>query len=102
MAGAANGVSEKTVRKYIKVKSNWNYLDKLTDKQQKKIPNLNENILPSSKGGYNLGRSVQIKDQTFSSILKASTAFNIDPHTVRKRIASSNFIDWKWSDDCNL
>jgi hypothetical protein len=37
MAGAAEKVSERTVRKYIKVKSNWNHLDKLTDKQKKKF-----------------------------------------------------------------
>jgi hypothetical protein len=108
IAAAAEGISEKTLRKYIKLKPcskfarqgpNWNFFDLLTDKQKKKIPQLDENIQASNAGGYKLGRSVQINNQIFSSIRKAGIVFNIDSHTVRKRIESKNFVDWKWADD---
>jgi hypothetical protein len=53
LAGAAEGLSEKTVRKYIKTKLNWNYFDKLTDKEKKEIPDLDETIRVSKKRGIN-------------------------------------------------
>jgi 3-methyladenine DNA glycosylase AlkD len=56
LAGAAEGLSEKRIRKYIKTKLNWNHLDKLMDKQKKEIPNLDDIIRISKKGGYKLGR----------------------------------------------
>lgn len=58
LAGAAEGLSEKTVRKYIKTKLNWNSFDKLTDKQKKEIPDLDETIRVSKKKGYKLGGKV--------------------------------------------
>lgn len=110
LAGAAEGLSEKTVRKYIKTKLNWNYFDKLTDKQKKEIPDLNETIRVSKKKGYKLGQRVWVDNQVFSSILKTSKAFNVDSRTVRKisrsletsGIESPNFVNWKWLDDCTL
>lgn len=102
IAAAAEGISEKTLRKCIKLKPNWNFFDLLTNKQKKEIPQLDESIQESNAGGYKLGRSVQINNQTFSSIRKASIVFNIDSRTVRKRIESKNFVDWKWAEDCNL
>jgi hypothetical protein len=102
IAAAGEGISEKTVRKNIKVKSNWNYFDMLTDQQKKEIPKLDERIQVSNTKGYRLGRRVQVNNQIFSSIRKASQAFNIDSRTVRKRIESSNFVDWKWVDKCDL
>ena len=101
LAGAAEGLSEKTVRTYIKTKRNWNYFDKLTDKQ-KKIPNLNETMRVSKKKGYKLGREVWVDNQVFSSIFKTSKAFNIDSCTVRKKIESPNFVNWQWLNDCIL
>lgn len=67
-AAAALGISEKTIRKIKLV----------------------------NQTGYSQGRSVQVKDQIFTSIRQTSLAFEIDSHTVRKRIESLNFPDWKW------
>nr|YP_009367907.1 putative site-specific DNA endonuclease [Hazenia capsulata]ARK14901.1 putative site-specific DNA endonuclease [Hazenia capsulata] len=58
MAAAAEGISEKTLRKYIKLKPNWNFFDMFTDKQKKEILQLNESIRTSNAGGYKLGWSV--------------------------------------------
>jgi hypothetical protein len=85
MPAAAEGINEKTLRKYIKVKPNWNFFDMLTDKQKKEIPQLDERIRVSNTGGYKLGRSVQINNQTFSSIRKASIVFNIDSHICSEK-----------------
>lgn len=77
-------------------------MDTVTDEQKKAIPKLDESIQTSSLKGYKQGRSVQINNQIFSSIRKASRFFNIDSHTVRKRIESPHFVDWKWSNDFSL
>ncbi len=99
ICASAEEISEKTVRKNIKMKSNWNYFDKLSKEQKEKIPKLNEQIQTSKLKSYKLGRSVQVKNKIFSSIRQASFAFSIDTHTVRKRIKSKNFSDWKWLDE---
>jgi len=96
IAAAANGVSEKTVRKNIREKANWNNFDTLTPEEKEKIPNLN--ALINESGSFLHGRRVQVRNEIFPSIKKAAQAFNIDPRTVRKRINSTNFPDWKWAD----
>lgn len=43
LAGVAKGRCEQTVRKYSKVKRNWNYFDKLTENKKKTNSKLREN-----------------------------------------------------------
>lgn len=98
LAAAKECISERTVRKNIKTKSNWNFFDQLSETQKNKIKNLNEQICNAKQTTYKLGRSVQVGTTVFSSIRKTANSFLIDSHTVRKRINSINFPEWKWAD----
>lgn len=96
LAAVSEGMSEKTVRKNIKIKSNWNFFDQLSENQKNNIKNLNKQIGDVKNKTYKLGRPVQVGTQIFPSIRKTAFVFSIDSHTVRKRINSNNFPDWKW------
>ena len=96
LTAAKIGISERTVRKNIKIKSNQNFFDQLSENQKKKIQNLNQQINDSKKATYTLGRPVQVGTEIFPSIRKTALASSIDSHTIRKRIHSNHFPDWKW------
>lgn len=95
-AAANNGISENKVRTNIKKEKIWNYFDKLTKKEKQKVISNPKNQTTFKEGKYKLGRCVFVKEHFFPSIKSASKFFSIDSHTVRKRIKSPNFPDWKW------
>ena len=97
MAAAKNGISEGTVRKNIREKKNWNYLDTLSDSEKKLIPNLEEKIKTSNVGRFKHGRPVLVDDQIFPSINQAAKIFDLSSNSsVHKRIKSPNFPNWRW------
>ena len=103
-AAAGEGVHEKTIRKYIKERPNWNDFDELSLEQKNAVPGLDEKIITSqqSQGAYKTGRPVQVGNKTFSSIFQAGKAYNIIRRSVVKRINSKNFPYWQWANESNL
>jgi len=95
-------ISEKTVRKNIKTQSHWHFFEDLSKTQKQAISNLDEQIIAAKAKSYIPGQRVRVKDEIFSSIRKTASRFFIDPHTVRKRINSSNFSEWSWADDIDI
>ena len=96
-AGAEKGVSEKTVRKYIKEKDNWNYYKSLTEKQKKEILLFNKKEKLQQRL-FKVERGVKVGEEEFPSIRKAASAHKIDPSSIKKCIKSRNFPNWKWAD----
>ena len=56
-------------------------------------------MIAAKAKAYRAGRRVKVEDRVFLSIRKAALAFDIDSHTVRKRIKSPNFKQWSWALD---
>lgn len=94
-AAAKQGVSEKTVRKYISTLAEWQYLDQLSEAEKTQLVNLDASLL--TEGSFKHGRPVVVGTVEYSSIAKAAKAYNICSKTVRKRINSPNFPDWEWA-----
>jgi predicted S18 family serine protease len=70
LAAANEGITERTVRKNIKTKSNWNFFDQLSENQKNKIKNLNQQISDSQQTIYTLGRPVQVGTEVFLVFVK--------------------------------
>lgn len=94
VAAVQEGISEKTIRKYIHNNPNWDYYDQLTPIQKKNI--INPNDIKGSLGVFVRGRSVKVGTTIYSSIYRAALAHNINQKTVYKRIKSKNFPEWEW------
>jgi hypothetical protein len=58
MASAQKGICEKTLRKNIRTKPNWNYFDELTPEQKAFIPKLEDNIAVAKSVTFKNGRAV--------------------------------------------
>jgi hypothetical protein len=95
LTAAEQGISEKTVRQYIQVKSNWRYLDTLTPEERAKIED--PHLQLASVSSFSMGKGVKVGNEIFPSIFKTAAHFSIAPRTVKKRIRSSTFPDWSWA-----
>lgn len=77
LASASEGISEKTVRKNIKIKSNWNFFYQLSENQKNNIKNLNQQIGDTKIKTYKLGRPIQVVNEIFPSIRKTALVFQL-------------------------
>lgn len=92
-------ISPKTIRKYIRERTDWNYFADLSQTEQNRLLNEHPEIqqLPS----FPEGRPVRVGQTLYPTIVSCANAYNIDPSTVRKRINSRNpsFQDWFWAEE---
>nr|YP_764427.1 putative site-specific DNA endonuclease [Stigeoclonium helveticum]ABF60220.1 putative site-specific DNA endonuclease [Stigeoclonium helveticum] len=96
VAAANLGMTEKTLRKYINEKPEWNYFSSLTSDEQQEIK---EYLGDSCQiGSFSHGREVKVGDITFPSVVAAARYYELDNKSVRKRIDSSNFEEWSWGE----